>query len=41
MGTNKDLTKWEKVVALVRAAFGEGGISEEAMCQVVFLIPKG
>ena len=32
---------WEKVVALVRADFGEGRLSEEAMCQAVVLIPKG
>ena len=27
-GTEKDLTNWEKVVALVRADFGEGSLEE-------------
>ena len=29
--TEKDMTNWEKVVDLARAAFGEGRMAEEAM----------
>ena len=35
------MTNWERVVALARVAFGEGLMEEEALCQAVFLIPKG
>ena len=35
------MTHWEKVVALVRADFGEKWMSEEAMWQALFLITKG
>ena len=34
------MTNWEKVVALVRAALGEGRLAEESTWQVVVLIPK-
>ena len=39
--TEKEMTKWEKVVALERADLGEGRLAEESMCQAVVLIPKG
>ena len=35
------MTDWEKVVALVSAAFGGGRLAEESMWQAVVLIPKG
>ena len=35
------MTHWEKLVALMRAAFGEGRLLEETMWQAVFLITKG
>ena len=35
------MAHWEKVVALVRAYFGEGRLEEEAMWQEVVLILKG
>ena len=35
------MTNWERVVALVRAAFGEGLLVEATTYQVVVLIPKG
>ena len=35
------MTHWEKVVALLRADFGEERLAEETMWQVVVLIPKG
>ena len=31
METEKDMTRWEKVVALVRVDSGEGRLAEEAM----------
>ena len=40
-GTKKELTNWENVVDLVRAALWEGRLAEEATWQVVVLIPKG
>ena len=39
--TKKDMTNWEKVMALVRADFREGRLAEESMWQAVVLIPKG
>ena len=36
-----EMTKWKRVVALMRAAFGEGLMEEEATWQVVVLIHKG
>ena len=39
--TDKKMIHWEKVVALVRADFGEGQLAEEATWQAVVLIPKG
>ena len=36
-----EMTNWEKVVDLVREAFGEGLVLEEATWQAVVLIPKG
>ena len=39
--TKKEMTHWEKVVALVRAAFGEGRLEEEATWKAVVLISKG
>ena len=36
-----DMTKWNRVVALVRENFGEGLLAEETTCQAVVLIPKG
>ena len=36
----KDMMHWEKVVALVRAAFGEGKLVEEFIWKAVILIPK-
>ena len=35
------MTNWERVVALVRADFVQGRLSEESTCQAVVLIPKG
>ena len=35
------MTNWERVVALVRADFGEGRMAEEATWQAAVLIPKG
>ena len=40
METEKDLTNWEKVVALVGAFFGEGRLVEESTWQAVVLVPK-
>ena len=39
--TDKEMTQWEKVVALVRMVFGEGWLAEESTRQAVVLIPKG
>ena len=36
-----ELMDWEKAVALVQAAFGEGCLEEEATWRTVVLIPKG
>ena len=36
-----DDTHWQKVAALVQAAFWEGRLAEECMWQTVVLIPKG
>ena len=36
----KEMTNWEKVVALVRTNFGEGWLAEEATWKVSVLIPK-
>ena len=41
MGTKKEMTKWEKVMTLVRAAIGERRIAEKVTWQAVILIPKG
>ena len=35
------MTQWEKVVAQVSMAFGEGRLAEESIWQAVILIPKG
>ena len=35
------LSRWQKVVALVQAAFQEGRLAEEATWKAVVLIPKG
>ena len=40
MDTEKEMTHWEKVVALARTDFGEGRLAEEATWQAVVLIPK-
>ena len=39
--TEKEMTNWEKVVALARKAFGEGWLVEEATWKVAVLITKG
>ena len=36
-----DPTKWEIVVELVKLAFRDGVLAEEAACQAVVQIPKG
>ena len=36
-----DLSNWQKVVELIRAAFQEGRLVEESMRQTVVLISKG
>ena len=36
-----DATNWQKVVAIVQAAFRDGTLAEECTWQVVVLIPKG
>ena len=36
-----DMMNWERMVALVREAFMEGLMAEEALCQAMVLIPKG
>ena len=36
-----EMTNWERVVALVRADFGEGLLAEEATWKALVLITKG
>ena len=40
-GAPTEASKWERVVELIQMALGEGRLAEEAMWQVVVLIPKG
>ena len=39
--TEKELTNWEKMVALTRADFVGRRLADESMWQMVVLIPKG
>ena len=36
-----EVSYWDRVLELIQAAFGEGKLVEENMCQEVILIPKG